>query len=93
MDKKGLSRQADFSISPSALRQSPGDDRALLLPRQYNRHVGKPLQVLVNREEGGIWLEGENLGVTDDVLTLQTKNGDQLLPLGGVLKARIKLPW
>jgi len=55
--------------------------------------VGKPLQVLVNREEGGIWLEGENLGVTDDVLTLQTKNGDQLLPLGGVLKARIKLPW
>lgn len=72
---------------------SPGDDRALLLPRQYNRHVGKPLQVLVNREEGGIWLEGENLGVTDDVLTLQTKNGDQLLPLGGVLKARIKLPW
>jgi ribosome maturation factor RimP len=72
---------------------SPGDDRALLFERQYARHVGKPVQVLVNREEGGIWLEGENLGVKDGVLTLQTKSGAEEWPLEGITKARIKLPW
>jgi ribosome maturation factor RimP len=72
---------------------SPGDDRALLFERQYRRHVGKPLQVLVNREDDGIWVEGENLGVKDGVLTLQTKSGVEELPLEGISKARIKLPW
>lgn len=72
---------------------SPGDDRALLFERQYARHIGKPVQVLVNREEGGIWLEGENLGVKDGVLTLQTKSGAEEWPLEDITKARIKLPW
>lgn len=72
---------------------SPGDDRALLFERQYQRHVGKPLQVLVNGEDGGIWVEGENLGVKDGVLTLQTKSGAEGFSLDGISKARIKLPW
>lgn len=72
---------------------SPGDDRALLFERQYRRHVGKTLQVLVNREDDGIWLDGENLGVKDGVLTLQTKSGVEELSLSGISKARIKLPW
>jgi len=72
---------------------SPGDDRALLFERQYQRHVGKPLQVLVNGEDGGIWVEGENLGVKDGVLTLQTKSGAEEFSLDGISKARIKLPW
>lgn len=100
-DMATLSRELAFLLDAEDLIKgkynlnvsSPGDDRALLFERQYQRHVGKPLQVLVNGEDGGIWVEGENLGVKDGVLTLQTKSGAEEYPLDGVSKARIKLPW
>ena len=72
---------------------SPGDDRALLLERQYRRHVGKELQVLVNREDDQVWVEGENLGTDGGVLTIRTKSGTEEIPMDGISKARIKLPW
>lgn len=100
-DMATLSRELAFLMDTEDLIKgkynlnvsSPGDDRALLFERQYRRHVGKMLQVLVNREDDGIWLDGENLGVKGGVLTLQTKSGVQELPLDGISKARIKLPW
>jgi len=72
---------------------SPGDDRALLLERQYNRHKGKIVLVLVSREENGIWVEGENLGVNDGVLVLRNSKGTEEILLKQISKAKIKLPW
>lgn len=100
-DMATLSRELAFLLDTEDLIKgkyhlnvsSPGDDRALVMERQYQRHVGKELQVLVNREDGGIWTEGENLGVKDGVLTLQTKKGAEEISLSDVSKARIKLPW
>ncbi|MDA0379000.1 MAG: ribosome maturation factor RimP [Bacteroidetes bacterium] len=72
---------------------SPGDERALLMERQYRRHVGKVLLVLVNGEEGEVWVEGENLGPQDGVLMIRTKTGTKEIAMDAVSKARIKLPW
>jgi ribosome maturation factor RimP len=72
---------------------SPGDERALLMERQYRRHVGKELLVLVNGEDGEVWREGENLGPQDGVLTIRTKTGTEEIAMDAISKARIKLPW
>jgi len=100
-DMAKLSRELSFLLDAEDIIKgkyllnvsSPGDERALLLERQYQRHTGKTLEVLVNREEGPIWLEGENLGVNDGVLTLKVASLSQEIPLNGISKARIKLPW
>lgn len=100
-DMASLSRELAFLLDTEDLIKgkyhlnvsSPGDDRALLLERQYRRHVGKKLLVLVNREDDGIWTEGQNLGVKDGVLTLQTKKGAEEISISDISKARIKLPW
>lgn len=100
-DMAKLSRELSFLLDAEDIIKgkyllnvsSPGDERALLLERQYQRHTGKTLEVLVNREEGPIWLEGENLGVKDGVLTLKVASLSQEIPLNGISKARIKLPW
>ncbi len=100
-DMARLSRELAFLLDTEDLIKgkyhlnvsSPGDDRALLFERQYRRHIGKPLQVLVNREDRGIWVEGENLGVSEGVLTLQSKKGPEEIALSDITKARIKLPW
>jgi len=100
-DMASLSRELAFLLDTEDLIKgkyhlnvsSPGDDRALLLERQYRRHVGKKLLVLVNREDDGIWSEGQNLGVKDGVLTLQTKKGAEEISISDISKARIKLPW
>jgi len=100
-DMASLSRELAFLLDTEDLIKgkyhlnvsSPGDDRALVMERQYRRHVGKELQVLVNREDDGIWTEGENLGVKSGVLSIRTKNGVEEISLSDISKARIKLPW
>lgn len=72
---------------------SPGDERALLFERQFQRHKGKNLLVLVNGEEAEVWHEGENLGMQDGVLTIRTKTGTEEIAMDAISKARIKLPW
>lgn len=73
---------------------TPGEERGLMLERQYKRHVGKKLVVLTNHEDGSNQLEGENLGVTDGVLSLKISDTESIdLPLDVISKAKIKLPW
>ena len=73
---------------------TPGAERALLLERQYQRHVGKKLDLLVVDEDGHISVEGENLGVTDGVLRVRTSSNESMeIPLERISKAQIILPW
>jgi ribosome maturation factor RimP len=73
---------------------TPGEDRSLLLERQYLRHVGKVLQIQLIHEDGSNRVEGENLGITDGVLSLKTSESEVLeLSLDRIAKAKIKLPW
>ncbi|NNF03236.1 MAG: ribosome maturation factor RimP [Rhodothermales bacterium] len=75
---------------------SPGEDRSLKMPRQYRRHVGKPIDVKVAADEvdGEGLVSGVNRGVDGDVLRLETDNGEQIsIPLDQVESAKVKLPW
>ncbi len=72
---------------------TPGVDRALTTERQFVRHVGKHLEILVRNENGGTWIEGENLGMKDRVLQLKTSSDTRDLSLDSISKAKIKLPW
>ncbi len=72
---------------------TPGVDRALTTERQFVRHIGKRLEILVRNENGGTWIEGENLGMKDHVLQLKTSSDTRELSLDSISKAKIKLPW
>ncbi len=73
---------------------TPGEDRSLLLERQYVRHVGKVLQIQLVHEDGSNRIEGENLGMSDGVLRLKISDSEIIeLPLNTISKAKIKLPW
>lgn len=75
---------------------SPGEDRSLKLPRQYRRHVGKPIDVQVSGsgDEAQSLVSGVNRGVDGDVLRLESDNGEQIsIPLDTVESAKVKLPW
>ena len=53
---------------------SPGADRPLVMKRQYPKHVGRTLQVLMT---DGTKLEGTLSGMKEDTLELTIKNGKQ----------------
>lgn len=75
---------------------SPGEERSLKLPRQYRRHVGKPIDVTVIRpeEDDRSLVSGVNRGVDGDVLHLETEDGEEIsIPLDTVESAKVKLPW
>ena len=75
---------------------SPGEGRNLKLPRQYRRHVDKPVDIWYFEEGASAtsYVSGVNRGVQGDVLQLETDNGEQLdIPLERIETAKIKLPW
>ena len=72
---------------------SPGEERALRLERQYQRHVGKKLDLLVVDENASNPVEGENLGVVDGVLRIKSSSETMEIPLDRISRAQIKLPW
>lgn len=73
---------------------TPGEERSLLLERQFVRHTGKILQIQLVDEDGSNRVEGENLGMSDGVLKLKVSDTETIeLPLHTISKAKIKLPW
>ena len=73
---------------------TPGENRALLMERQFNRHIGKTIELTFIDEDGPKPVEGENLGVHDGVLKVQPKKLETLeIDFDRVSKANIKLPW
>ena len=101
-DLARISRELSFILDAEDLVKgkyhlnvsTPGSDRGLMLERQYQRHVGKKLELLVVDEDAHNRVEGENLGVTDGVLRVRTSSSRSLeIPLERISKAQIKLPW
>lgn len=100
-DLSKISRNLSFALDAEDLIpgkyvlnvSTPGEERALLFERQYKRHLGKTIVVQTIHEDGSKQFEGENLGVTDGVLTLKTSKDVLTMPLEKISKAKIKLPW
>lgn len=73
---------------------TPGAARPLTDPRQYRRHVGRPLAVTFERDGERATAEGELLAASDDAVTLAGPDGGPTeIPFASILDARVRLPW
>jgi ribosome maturation factor RimP len=74
---------------------SPGIERKLTRPRDFERVVGQKLRVAVRQPiEGQTRFEGKLTGFAHDTLELETAPGRQLrVPLDQVQKANLKFEW
>ncbi|MBV8867411.1 MAG: ribosome maturation factor RimP [Acidobacteriaceae bacterium] len=74
---------------------SPGVDRNLSQPRDFERVVGKKIKVAVHQPIGGqTRFEGQLKELARGVLAIQTPSGELLhVPLEQVQKANLKFEW
>jgi ribosome maturation factor RimP len=74
---------------------SPGLDRNLSKPRDFERVVGQKIRVGVQEPiEGQRWFEGKLARLADGVLELETAPEQMVrVPLGQVQKAKLKFEW
>ena len=72
---------------------SPGAERALALPRQYPKHVGRPLRVVVGEGEQAQTVDGTLTAADADALTLDVDGQAVRIPFADVADARVRLPW
>ncbi len=73
---------------------SPGEERSLVLPRQFPRHKGRMLEVVVGEGDAAETIEGKHAGMDDDgQLILETAKETRKIDLSSISRARIKLPW
>lgn len=74
---------------------SPGVERALTKPRDYERYVGKKARVTLREpiENQSQW-EGTLAGLSGDIVTLEPAAGKSIrFPLHQVRKANLKFDW
>lgn len=75
---------------------SPGLDRPLVLPRQFRKHLNRPLLVRYRAGEGAPpqKAEGELARVDDEAIELALSQGETLrIPFGDIEEAKVQLPW
>lgn len=72
---------------------SPGVKRPLTVPRQFKRHVGRRLKVMLKQDDGETAVEGELVSVSNDDLTLDMDGRHVSYDFGNVKEATVKLPW
>ena len=74
---------------------SPGVERKLAKPRDFERVVGQKIKLAVRQPVAGqMRLEGRLKELAGDVLTLETAAGEALsIPLEQVQKANLKFEW
>lgn len=72
---------------------SPGADRPLRLPRQFTKHIGRPLSVTTGEGDGARTLEGTLTAADADALTLDVDGDTVRVPFADVADAHVRLPW
>lgn len=96
-----LSRDLEFLLDTEDLVKgrytlnvsSPGADRPLLLPRQYRRHLGRPLKVTTETPDGPNARTGTLTAVHDDAFELDVDGQTERIAYADVTDARVQLPW
>ena len=73
---------------------SPGLDRPLKLPRQYKKHVGRPLKVKHKKDDGHSIAKGTLSDSTEEYIELTSPKGEtnRILILD-IIESKIVLPW
>jgi len=74
---------------------SPGVERNLSKPRDFERAVGQKLRLILREPLDGITrIEGKLAGFADAMLEIETKPGQLVrLPLERIQKANLKFEW
>jgi ribosome maturation factor RimP len=74
---------------------SPGIDRKLSKPRDFERVVGQKIRVAVQEPiEGQKWFEGKLAQLAEGMLEVETAPGHSVrVPLEQVRKAKLKFDW
>ncbi len=74
---------------------TPGADRPLRLPRQYRKHVGRPLRVKYEENGSKNKTEGTLTTAGDEAIEIDTGAGGptRRLPYDAVTEAKVLLPW
>jgi len=69
---------------------SPGLDRKLLKPADYERFTGRLARIWINEPvEGKNFFEGRLAGFSDGIVKLALKSGEVALPFSGIRKANL----
>lgn len=74
---------------------SPGADRPLVLPRQYRKHIGRPLRVMYrpDGEDASETLDGKLTAVDASGIEVETKGTVRRLDFERIAEASVVLPW
>ncbi|MDZ4700029.1 MAG: ribosome maturation factor RimP [Rhodothermales bacterium] len=74
---------------------SPGADRPLVMPRQFRRHSGRPMRLVVRGEDGAEHTVRGILATAgdDDVELKITDDQPRRVRYADIVEARIELPW
>jgi ribosome maturation factor RimP len=69
---------------------SPGLDRKLLKPADYDRFAGRPAKIWLNEPvENMKYVEGRLVGYTDGMVKVAVKDREMALPFVGIRKANL----
>lgn len=68
---------------------TPGADRPLQTERDFRRNLGRPIKAGTDADP----IEGTILEVTDETVSLGSKDGTLTLPIDQLRGARIVFPW
>ncbi len=74
---------------------SPGIDRPLKFPWQYKKHIGRKLELKIQREDVSRLYSGKLLNVNDEGVTLQVgKAGEEIaVSFSSIQQVIVKSPW
>lgn len=72
---------------------SPGIDRPLRFPWQYQKHAGRQLRVRLRTTEGPREVRGELLRVEPEGIVLRTRDGDTVVVFADMVETRVLAPW
>lgn len=74
---------------------SPGIDRSLKFPWQYKKHIGRKLELKVQKEDANQLYSGKLLNVNDEGVTLQLEKVREELTISfpSIQQAIVKSPW
>ena len=99
-----ISREVEFMLDMEDLVagryslnvSSPGLDRPLRLPRQYQKNVGRPLRVHYRKDDGSGATEAEGTltAADEQAIELEVATGDvRRIQLEDIVWAKVRLPW
>lgn len=94
IDEEGWFPEGDYSIEIS----SPGVDTPLKFIRQYKKHIGRELEIVLNDEAATV-VTGKLTGITEEIIMLEETIGKKKeikiheFPLAGIKSAIVQVSF